>query len=62
MHIPAPKMKLPGAVFVILLLFSVGLFFRCLSQSLFISGHEESYNPPPEYLPTEEEVVIIIYS
>ncbi|XP_028410062.1 ribosome biogenesis protein bop1-like [Dendronephthya gigantea] len=30
MHIPAPKMKLPG--------------------------HEESYNPPPEYLPTEDEV------
>lgn len=30
MHIPAPKMKLPG--------------------------HEESYNPPPEYLPTEEEI------
>ena len=30
MHIPAPKMKLPG--------------------------HAESYNPPPEFLPTEEEV------
>lgn len=30
MHIPAPKMKLPG--------------------------HEESYNPPPEYLPTKEEI------
>ncbi|XP_022788889.1 ribosome biogenesis protein bop1-B-like [Stylophora pistillata] len=30
MHIPAPKMKLPG--------------------------HEESYNPPPEYLPTEQEI------
>eukprot|EP00731_Ephydatia_muelleri_P026613 Em0018g713a len=30
MHIPAPKMKLPG--------------------------HEESYNPPPEYLPTETEI------
>lgn len=30
MHIPAPKMKLPG--------------------------HEESYNPPPEYLPTEDEI------
>lgn len=30
MHIPAPKMRLPG--------------------------HEESYNPPPEYLLTEEEV------
>lgn len=30
MHIPAPKMKLPG--------------------------HEESYNPPPEYLPTDEEI------
>ncbi|XP_056153786.1 ribosome biogenesis protein bop1 isoform X2 [Lampris incognitus] len=29
MHIPAPKMRLPG--------------------------HEESYNPPPEYLPSEEE-------
>ncbi|GCB82215.1 hypothetical protein scyTo_0021558, partial [Scyliorhinus torazame] len=29
MHIPAPKLKLPG--------------------------HEESYNPPPEYLLTEEE-------
>ncbi|XP_036372187.1 ribosome biogenesis protein bop1 [Megalops cyprinoides] len=29
MHVPAPKMRLPG--------------------------HEESYNPPPEYLPTEEE-------
>ena len=21
-------------------------------------GHEESYNPPPEYLPTEEEVML----
>ena len=30
MHIPAPRLKLPG--------------------------HSESYNPPPEYLPTEEEV------
>lgn len=30
MHVPAPKLPLPG--------------------------HEESYNPPPEYLPTEEEV------
>ncbi|XP_048576752.1 ribosome biogenesis protein bop1-B isoform X2 [Nematostella vectensis] len=30
MHIPAPKMKLPG--------------------------HDESYNPPPEYLPTQEEI------
>ncbi|KAM3842090.1 ribosome biogenesis protein BOP1 isoform 2-T4 [Vipera latastei] len=29
MHVPAPKLPLPG--------------------------HEESYNPPPEYLPTEEE-------
>lgn len=33
MHIPAPKMRLPG--------------------------HEESYNPPPEYLLTEEEVFFI---
>ncbi|NXA43808.1 BOP1 protein, partial [Eudromia elegans] len=31
MHVPAPKMRLPG--------------------------HEESYNPPPEYLPSEEEPV-----
>lgn len=23
---------------------------------LFNLGHEESYNPPPEYLPTKEEV------
>lgn len=30
MHVPAPKMRLPG--------------------------HEESYNPPPEYLLSEEEV------
>lgn len=30
MHLPAPKLRLPG--------------------------HEESYNPPPEYLFTEEEV------
>lgn len=30
MHVPAPKLALPG--------------------------HAESYNPPPEYLPTEEEV------
>lgn len=30
MHVPAPKLPLPG--------------------------HEESYNPPPEYLPTVEEV------
>lgn len=29
-HIPAPRMQLPG--------------------------HAESYNPPPEYLPTQEEV------
>ena len=30
----------------------------CLSLSLapLHSGHDESYNPPPEYLPTEEEV------
>ena len=33
MHIPAPKVKLPG--------------------------HAESYNPPPEYLPTEDEVRVI---
>ncbi|KAF5908052.1 ribosome biogenesis protein BOP1, partial [Clarias magur] len=32
MHIPAPKMRLPG--------------------------HEESYNPPPEYLLTEEERLV----
>ena len=30
MHIPAPRLKLPG--------------------------HAESYNPPPEYLPTQDEV------
>ncbi|XP_017695173.1 PREDICTED: ribosome biogenesis protein BOP1, partial [Lepidothrix coronata] len=30
MHVPAPKLRLPG--------------------------HEESYNPPPEYLLSEEEV------
>ena len=24
--------------------------------NFFFKGHEESYNPPPEYLPTEEEV------
>lgn len=30
MHIPTPRMKLPG--------------------------HEESYNPPPEYLPSPQEV------
>lgn len=30
MHVPAPKLALPG--------------------------HAESYNPPPEYLPSEEEV------
>ena len=24
----------------------------------FTAGHEESYNPPPEYLPTEEEVSV----
>ncbi len=29
MHIPAPRLKLPG--------------------------HAESYNPPPEYLPTDQE-------
>ena len=23
---------------------------------LIFTGHAESYNPPPEYLPTEEEV------
>lgn len=34
MHIPAPKMRLPG--------------------------HEESYNPPPEYLLTEEEVFFFL--
>ncbi|EDV27649.1 uncharacterized protein TRIADDRAFT_20780, partial [Trichoplax adhaerens] len=31
MHIPAPKLKMPGS-------------------------HEESYNPPPEYLPNEKEI------
>lgn len=35
MHIPAPKMRLPG--------------------------HEESYNPPPEYLLSEEEVRLSIF-
>ena len=38
---------------------------QCLRMSISLppvppgpthSGHEESYNPPPEYLPTEEEV------
>ena len=24
--------------------------------TVIFPGHEESYNPPPEYLPTEEEV------
>ena len=36
MHIPAPRMKLPG--------------------------HAESYNPPPEYLPTPQEVCIHVDS
>lgn len=35
MHVPAPKMRLPG--------------------------HEESYNPPPEYLLTEEEVCVCFF-
>lgn len=33
MHVPAPKLALPG--------------------------HAESYNPPPEYLPSEEEVSLM---
>lgn len=33
MHVPAPKLALPG--------------------------HSESYNPPPEYLPSEEEVGLV---
>lgn len=33
MHVPAPKLALPG--------------------------HAESYNPPPEYLPSEEEVSLV---
>ncbi|XP_064124309.1 ribosome biogenesis protein BOP1 isoform X2 [Loxodonta africana] len=34
MHVPAPKLALPG--------------------------HAESYNPPPEYLPSEEEVDLVL--
>ena len=26
-----------------------------------LPGHGESYNPPPEYLPTEEEVGVVYY-
>ena len=28
---------------------------------MFISGHEESYNPPSEYLPTQEEVSCLLF-
>ena len=28
--------------------------------NIHLSGHEESYNPPPEYLPTDEEVSGVI--
>ena len=27
-------------------------------EGFIIAGHEESYNPPPEYLPTAEEVLV----
>lgn len=25
---------------------------------MVLKGHEESYNPPPEYLPNEDEVML----
>ena len=38
---------------------------NCRNSNFFLTiGHEESYNPPPEYLPTEDEVedlIIILF-
>ena len=64
-------MKLPGEV-IILFSISViftklkdyfryralysGNYITLIMISSMFSGHDESYNPPPEYLPTEEEV------
>lgn len=67
-YIPAPKPKLPGVLaFWILKLYSklTSLYFyfsmTChdlkdgFCSSMF-SGHEESYNPSLEYIPTQEEI------
>ena len=37
------------------------LYIACvISPSTFLIGHEESYNPPPEYLLNEDEVFILL--
>lgn len=36
------------------------MFIQHNFNSFIFSGHEESYNPPPEYLPTDEEVGFVI--
>lgn len=60
-YIPAPKQKLPGikrdlnflVQYNITFSFSVPLM---LIISFCFSGHDESYNPPLEYIPTQEEI------
>ena len=41
---------------------SISRSFHPFFADLAHSGHEESYNPPPEYLPTEEEVSSAVQS
>ncbi|KAJ3311588.1 Ribosome biogenesis protein 1 [Blyttiomyces sp. JEL0837] len=48
MHIPAPKLRLPGNNS----LFSVAL----IPANVVSTDHRESYNPPVEYIPTKEEI------
>ena len=47
MHIPAPKMSLPGNKLSV----PSNIFLN-----LFSLDHKESYNPPAEYIPTGEEI------
>lgn len=61
-YIPAPKPKLPGIIFqppfwilnVTLHNFCEGISHQFYSISF--KGHEESYNPSLEYIPTQEEI------
>jgi ribosome biogenesis protein ERB1 len=47
LHIPAPKMSLPGTCTV----------FNTFHPLIIIFiDHKESYNPPAEYIPTVEEI------
>ena len=59
-YIPPPKLKLPGLKILLTNLF-ICLCSRILFSVVFdlynfvFPGHEESYNPSLEYIPTEEE-------